>query len=289
MIQYIHIGYPKSASTWLQRTFFPAFPERINLLYKSLTKPILYNDLDYSRQAVLNMAKPLVRAAMTNVYSDEILSGWTEKANFSRTCDRLKELFPDAKVLIVLRNQNDFLLSYYKFYISRGYGFSEHRFLNRYCHGENIYRFLEYEHLLGYCKQLFDEVHVELFERLILEHKMRDLLGFFGLEDEPMDPAALTAKSVNASPGTAQAIALSRYVNRHFGTYAQLFDNYNCMTRWNTKIRPAFERTLTALSLARKYTFKEKHVEQIQERFRESNARLQAHFDYDIAPYGYVK
>ncbi len=118
MAQIIHIGYPKTGTTWLQKEFFP----RVNQYEKLIKSPILKNiyNPDVSQQNLNKIFKPYTEK--TNlIISDEDLV--TDKPNHPSPfikAERIKYLFPDAHIVLFIRNQNDILVSAYDQYIKGG-------------------------------------------------------------------------------------------------------------------------------------------------------------------------
>jgi hypothetical protein len=121
----IHIGYHKTGTTWLQNKFFPSHPEfapAINpaSVWHSLIEPnALAFDPDECRSILSGgiSADPRV-----DVISAERLSGNPHSGGYDskQTADRLYQIFPDAKVLIVLREQTAMLNSLYRQYVRMG-------------------------------------------------------------------------------------------------------------------------------------------------------------------------
>ena len=108
---YIHIGYPKCASTFLQKNVFPYMKE-VNFIHKN---PIgTYND----ETILLSELKE-----GKNLISYEGLSGPTDTIdeNYGSQCKtlrKLKLLYPDAKIILVKRIKSRWLKSLYKQFIS---------------------------------------------------------------------------------------------------------------------------------------------------------------------------
>lgn len=129
----VHIGYQKASSTFLQQRVFlpqygywPLFPDRKEgwFLNELLVDPPQFKfDADAVKAAVdLRMAaRP--DPGLVPVISAEILVGipfditmGSSKAN----ADRIAECFPDAKVLIIVREQRSIVLSRYTQYVRGG-------------------------------------------------------------------------------------------------------------------------------------------------------------------------
>lgn len=127
----IHIGYPKTASTWLQSDIFldnntgfsVPWPHQDGLCEKATD--LFITNTNFSHTEVQKFFMPGINNALENglfpVLSNEFLSAcffYTPK-NYhlffpQEIAERLKLTFPNAKVLIMIREQKSMLLSAYK-------------------------------------------------------------------------------------------------------------------------------------------------------------------------------
>jgi len=122
----IHIGYHKTGSTWLQKKVFraegatmhcPLTPrEIIDLL-------VQVNGFEYDvaqvREYIHKRFDEDLNPGAMPVVTAERFSGHIDMGGFDSRplADRLKETFPDARILIVIREQRSIMLSAYKRYI----------------------------------------------------------------------------------------------------------------------------------------------------------------------------
>jgi len=125
----IHIGYHKTGTSWLQKLVF-------NNQDIGFISPIIYRDivdtlvipnaLDFDHHTCRDTFNQAVNVAhnlnLTPVFSAERLSGHPHSGGYDAKmiADRLVQIFPRAKVLIVIREQRNIILSCYMQYISRG-------------------------------------------------------------------------------------------------------------------------------------------------------------------------
>ena len=195
---YIHIGLNKTGSTFLQSKVFP------HLGYKLLTQSSLeliepYNDLMNQDEFDYN-PDPLIQYFNSNfenenlLISDEAIPGRPiyRHTNRFRNAKRLNEIFPNAKILVFIRGQEDIMRSIYSQYVKgRMSGFQspeqffisskmniheEHekkeQILKNYLSGEKYYlEMLEYSKLINMYKSLFKDVEVCLYEDLKYDQK----------------------------------------------------------------------------------------------------------------------
>lgn len=121
-----HIGLPKCGSTWLQKRVFPSM-EGVNYLGRnyqpftghgyakpSVTKDSVNASLEhiskaheyvYERPSFENLS-----ASKVNLFSSEMLS---EVFNYRRAAFRVKEMFPQARIIISVREQKSLIKSIY--------------------------------------------------------------------------------------------------------------------------------------------------------------------------------
>ena len=186
-IHFIHIGYHKTGTTWLQNYCLNLHPEiellnhgqsnremkrTIDELVDSVASS---NDLNFDATAWRNSFDAAVSKLLGSKnnpsvlgISRENLSGEMLKgSNSALVANRLFKLFGKVKVIIVLRNQLDMIESIYKQYIQEGGTLSIEQFLDwkRYKIADVEER-LKYHKLLAYYRDLFGEenVFVGLYE-----------------------------------------------------------------------------------------------------------------------------
>ncbi|MGV2831690.1 sulfotransferase [Myxosarcina sp. GI1(2024)] len=142
---YIHIGYAKAASTTLQKHLFDKHPEINNLgiyptnnlgkdsseinykcayfenesLRKFYHNLVMTDGIEYRRsnniQLYKESIKPLFKLETINLFSNERFTSVAfSHSDIKNKADRLKEIFPDAKIIIILRNQSNIIISKYR-------------------------------------------------------------------------------------------------------------------------------------------------------------------------------
>lgn len=135
----IHIGYHKTATTWLQRHFFSNSEMFVNLAdYRDVDRfivrphPMRY-DLAAAKTFFKERHQALQPGDVVEVISSEDLCGNPHTGGYESAWipDRLKALFPDAKILIVVRRQADAILSLYRLYVRFGGRLDLRRWLSR--------------------------------------------------------------------------------------------------------------------------------------------------------------
>ncbi|MBF2072760.1 MAG: sulfotransferase [Synechococcales cyanobacterium C42_A2020_086] len=172
----IHIGYPKTASTWLQQTIF-------NNIEAGFLSPwgttsglavdqfITTNSFRFSPKQTYAVFEPGLMAAaqqsLIPVLSQEMLSCDQVAGRYwgKEVADRLYAVFPDAHILILIREQKSMIYSSYGQYIKNGGMRSIQQFV---CAEVMPVGFspicrldcLEYDLLISYYQELFGQEHV---------------------------------------------------------------------------------------------------------------------------------
>jgi hypothetical protein len=119
----VHIGPPKTGTTWLQRSVLPHFddvhvpltPEGVRECL-SLRTPETFEPLDVHRR----LEGALKSSASAIVISDERLAGPPIGHQFERTvlARRVCGMFPNARILITTRSQPSAIASLYRHYVT---------------------------------------------------------------------------------------------------------------------------------------------------------------------------
>ncbi len=311
----LHIGYHKTATTWLQKhVFFAADNDAFHVLTPRAGHPRelanhfvraadegLLSPFDDNQTAVADALQATLQATRgmpgTPVLSDERLSGNPHAGGFdaARIATALHASFPGADVLIVIREQKAMTLSCYFQYLSIGGTRSlETYMLDRYDRRIPGFSFanLDYLLLVERYRALWgaERVHVlpyELFAacpRAFLDRLER----ITGRTIRVPESSLRVRENANLRPGAAYSL---RWLNR-FRFCASVNDYSPWCTPLTRAAANAGFRLLSKLgSRARDARLLEhlraKIEARVGDRFGESNARLAALCDLDLARYGY--
>ncbi len=195
---YIHVGYPKNASTTLQMDVFPRIKNTLYLgrrydqentfLTQELSKAFYDITMLDSVDCDLKKVKKIIYGYIEsecNQYDNIVISSEAFANNMSDRgvmASRLKSIFPDAKIIIVIRNQMDALRSMYSFIVKQrglninvSYGrpaissfekwiLDQEKFI-----GRSFINTLKYFDFISLYNKLFDKenVNILLFEDLV--------------------------------------------------------------------------------------------------------------------------
>lgn len=220
----IHIGYHKTGTNWLEKRLFPRkdLGFRLFSLSKKRTDFIRVNDLDfdpekYRREFVPPIARCAEEGAIP-VISTERLSGNPHSGGYDskRIADRLHQVFPDARILMVIREQRAMILSAYAQYVKVGGACSLRDYVIP-CsdHRQPMFHLdhFRYHRLIGHYQRLFgrENVLVQAFERFRAEpleyaRAICDFCGAKAADDLPV------GRVENPSLGPI-AVGMKRWLN----------------------------------------------------------------------------
>lgn len=220
----IHVGLPKAASTFIKRTLLSRISPRVVVPRGELLQLLRGRTIDpddfqarldaatrtsYAGESWVN--EPLERERL--VLTNEAFSGGLETSDGMReVAVNLSRLYPDARVLLLLREQLDYLRSVYRFRITQGYALEA---FDKYVAREQA-RFIargRYHEMVELYFELFgpDRVLVLPFEyfRQDFAGFSQSVFDFVGVDS----PGAGEAPRKNASVA-ADSLELLRRVNR---------------------------------------------------------------------------
>lgn len=225
----LHIGYHKCASTVLQDQLFarpggpfclPSDAPRHVLVHRFVVPQPMCFDADAMRAHYQPMLEEAARNGRQLVISHERFSGYPPSGGYDSTiiAQRLKQCFPKARVLMLIREQRASIRSMYLQYITDGGDLSlrdyltapEPRLKRKPAFSAEFY---QYHKLIGHYRALFGADRVLC---LPYEYFVRDAAGFVArLSDFTGQPAPdVTFHRQNTQRSTGFQM-LQRLVNRH--------------------------------------------------------------------------
>ncbi len=230
----VHIGYHKTGTNWLQEELFGDPRTGYRWLGKQpLTHPVhtlvRARPLDFDAAAVRAEFEPMLadaeRERLVPVVSFPRLSGHPYSGGYDSKliADRLAEVFPDARILIVIREQRSMIASVYKQYVNAGGEARLASFLQPAKQREwrvpgFDYGHFAYDRLIGHYRSLYgaDNVLALPYEQFAGDAPafVQAIAGFAG-RDIPADVlAALPFHVRSNSAQSALAIGIARPLNR---------------------------------------------------------------------------
>jgi len=173
----IHIGYPKTGTTWFQNSFFNKI-QNFSFIDRREVKEdfILPNSLDFNadkiREKYKGISKPLILSHELLV-GGMIHMGGINGILTQEFAKRLNAVFPNAHIIIFIRNQIDHIASAYNQYIRGGGNLN----INKYLYQDSFdalnkffffsFAFLEFDKIISFYKTRFGEnnIHVFMYEK----------------------------------------------------------------------------------------------------------------------------
>lgn len=291
---YIHVGMPRTATTFLQQQVFPNFSdvEFYGLEHTHFSE--VFNQLQYADDSLYN--PNVILESKKNwtknkvILSNENFIGQSPNLNFiNRTliAKRLKIAFPDAKILLILRNQLDLLTSLYTINLQwketrKIDEFIWEPFQNKSKNGSNgpavsYFNTLEcYENLDGYrytplielYQSLFKEVEVVLFEDFIHQPKIlaEQLANFFTIEPAIIEKLILNKPKLNTGVTSNKAKKLIR-----LNKIAPLVKNSQLANRIHNKLK---RNIIQSKRKSEQISFSEEKKSYIKNYFKKDNLTL---------------
>jgi hypothetical protein len=224
----IHIGYHKTGSSWLQRFVFSAkagagftrFDKgRDGPINTLIVSP---NALDFDADAARGRFTELIGGAtergLTPVVSSERLSGhpFTGGYDSKDLAERLAAVFPDGRVLIVIREQREAVLSTYRQYVKAGGPWKLRQFLDPPVDTRTRIRLFDsrhfaYHRLIRTYQRLYgeDRVLVLPYELLRTEPK-RFVTSIAGFAGAALPEGFVDSLPVDARPNLASSAVATR-------------------------------------------------------------------------------
>lgn len=226
MTVFVHVGYPKTASTWLQTRVFPGHPDldywRQVPGFDWVDGIVELHDFEFDAKALREryFAGRDTRSGRHTLISWEALVGdaFAGAWDTCRNADRLRAVLGEARIIVSIREQVSMLDSLYKQYLAQGGIGSVKLFLGLRPVGRTHFslNYLRYDRAVGYYRALFgeDSVYVCLYEELLESPDtfLRGLSDFLGIDGFDVDERSMRKKE---NPGfSAFSTAVARVANR---------------------------------------------------------------------------
>lgn len=302
----IHIGFHKCGSTWLQQELFNhqgcGFTDATDetrqqiIMRIGMPDPLFY-DPGQVASCYAGRIEAARKAGLTMVLSHEQLSGHPSAGGRDRCmiAERLNASFPDARILIVFREQRALIRSMYSQHITAGGVESLRRWLSTPEPGcgrkpSFTFEFYEFDRLIEYYRDLFGPDRVLALPLEMLSQRpdefTRRITGFCGRQPAGARPAS--ARNTRR-PQLMQLI--QRPMNMLFfhndlspGALVHIPRFHN---RW-AKLRPLFDR-LSPPFLERWLDRRQRRAidENVGNRYTASNRRTQDITGLSLADLGY--
>lgn len=317
---FLHIGYHKTATTYLQdvvfnqipgvtylgrrwinselRDFFEEYKFTHDLNFSPKTYRAKFDDiLEHSIDHSLSLINADSKTEKILISHESLHSGaeWFGVEIISRA-ERLKSVFPSAKIIIGIRNQVDYIESNYKEYIFLGGRLSlKYLLYESFAFRYGLFTKLQYDKVISLYMDLFgrDSVYVYLHEDLKNNFDMA-IQGIVSFIDADLD-VDLSSKSINRGLG-AFSLELLRIVNNlvayDFNEQYQnrFLRNSNLREKYRFKfanLLKKIEALLLKDTRPKRRLISKSDINYINDYFKDSNKSLADLLSRDIANLGY--
>ena len=214
---YIHIGMPRTGTTFLQQEIFPKI-ENVNFINFYFHGGILFKMATVEKfiDIFANMEdiNSYIEEDKINLISDEDIYSkiWVQEDRRLARIKRIKGFFPNAKIIFGVRDRDDLLKSLYKKYVMDG-GILPFDVFKQ---NINLAK-LDYEEYVDYLFGLFGKQNVYIYRyeemKKDIDSFVDGICNFLGTNVPPFENVR---KNIGYSPSQ---IKISLLLNRLFRTY----------------------------------------------------------------------
>ena len=306
MQPFVHIGYHKTGSTFLQKRVFRRGPGFSLVAEGNALRPAFVplqsaDPFSFDPVAVRETFRPAMEKAreqdLVPVFAAERLSGSPQSGGYDskQIAERLAATFPEARVLMVIREQTDMLVSVYKQYVKMGGPGTFRQYVSPHSRAFRIplfdFRYFEYHRLVGCYQNLFGAENVLVLPYELLRDRPRAFVKHIGTFADARVAPSYNFEPMRPSP-SALALSFKRRANRW-------------VVRDDLNPAPPFEmeganqallrlcRKVDAKVPARLRAQRERHLrtlveEVVDRRYVKSNATTAELTGLDLAAFGYT-
>lgn len=299
----IHIGYHKTATSWFQKSFYPNV-HNATYLNRQAVRDAFLNTTAFTFDP--EQAAEKLRVDGRPIICEEDLCGHYDNGGCLESLSkdiawRLHAVYPQARIVIFIRNQLDMIRATYLQYIRCGGTNSLRRFLAPYARGSayrkrwylnprlNLDHFA-YQHLIRHYRSIFGSPNVHVFCYEAFAADIRGFAGNFAERfelDIPLDQLSYAHSNESLKTISVQLALVTGPFSR--------WDTPNRLVllpiipRWMHKAGlKAFNKTpLAGKPLSNRRLFGDKLLRELHDRFAEDNRTLSHECNLPLADYGY--
>lgn len=290
----LHIGFPKTATTWFQKSFYPSVKNSYLVPKKLIMREMIlpyYGKFDQQNFQNLIQANDFKKI----ILCEERLTGSIDTMGFSEfiqkvIADRLKAVFPSAQIVLFIRNQPDAIASAYFQYIYNGGTLNINKYLTARENHDGLnrlkyfsYSFFDYERTIELYLNLFgsENIHIFLYEDFLKDNSsfIKNYADRLSLDIEIQD---LDFKKLNQRQGYFNT-TLIRQMNRIFPP------NNHLLKPIRKILLSGINRSLPVSDNTSVKILKSSNCKRLENYFKELNKKLTKYVDADkLEEYGYI-
>ncbi len=292
----IHIGYPKTATTWLISHFYPKVNNATVIYYDDILFDITEGKKYFNINSDKLQNSKELQIIATHIFTGLVNGNWKNGEYRPFFLKHLKNLFPDATIIVFIRNQLDFIPSLYSSYLKRGCTFKIDKLFNSdiVTNGSTInFEFLNYYKLIQLYQEQFGKsnVHVFVYEEFLENNRffLQIYIKRFGF-DIDINDLSFAKSNEKLRSGLASFV---RHTNMLISQGPQPKNNIINLpwiyTLINSRIDKLNKYPVWGKKINRDKLLGEKLTSEISEYYKESNKQLIDNFGVKlIQKYGYA-
>jgi hypothetical protein len=188
----IHIGYPKTGTTWFVDNFYPLVRNATVVYNRSIFFDISEKNEFFEIKCDGPVDEKKKQIVITHKFSGIVDFRWENGKYRYFFSNNLKKNFPDAGVVVFLRKQADFIASVYSSYLTHGgtFTFKKLHRTGRLADGQMFsFEYLDYPKLLQIYSNCFgaENIHVFLYEEFKDDNRkfIQHFIKYFDIEIDP--------------------------------------------------------------------------------------------------------
>jgi len=213
----LHVGMHKTGTTFLQWNVFHFVDANYlwHVFYKSWLKDLLNPEKKVNYDKIKNKLSSILKDDKINIISEENIYTYqfTKKDDRFVLLDRIKKVFPEAKIIIGIRKKEENLISWYVEYVAVGGVLDFQGFLDKHL---NLKK-LDYEPYIKKLNEYYGKENVFVYTldelRKNQDAVVKNLCKFMGIES----PKKYRKKPARVGYGP-RALKISLFLNRFFKT-----------------------------------------------------------------------
>ena len=313
----LHIGYHKTGTTFLQKSVFPNTPQLLYLGRTWISNKLddfffdfnFTNDFDFDNISMSNRFSNIIdeiiiekkidlskkKAVLISHESLHSGSDYFGSRIKEQSC-RLKKVFPNAKIIISIRNQARMIESNYTNYINHGGKLTFNNFFYKSNYIRELRKKLEYDFLIDMYFKNFSESNVKvlIFEKIFQQTgpDLEELDTFLKFKTK----VNFIDTSINKKLSKTK-LNILRFVNIFLANkfYIQYQNRVRRDQSFIEKIRWYLVRFLKKIEITKPLIFSNKknkfmtdnQIQEIEKYFEESNSKLAKILKIDLKKFGY--
>ena len=213
----LHVGMHKTGTTFLQWNVFPYVDANFlwHIFYKSWLKNLLKPDKQVDYNLIKQKLNKLLTTDKINIISEENIYTYqfTKEDERFKILDRIKKIFPQAKIIIGTRKKEENLVSWYVEYVAVGGTLDYQGFLDNYMNLEK----LNYEPYIKKLKEYYGEKNVFVYRMDELRKNQDDLVNRICKFMNIKPPTSYKKEPARVGYGV-ELLKISLFLNRFFKT-----------------------------------------------------------------------